>query len=508
MFTYISWRVPRSLNRNRTLTARHRCRNGRVTRSVLLLTAFIAALPAASTTASPSTRQCPLVTPKALHLPAARFEEGPTITQADLVSDFDAWMSGMRALNPDISIRADLRAVDKQAALIRRSLAGPMTRRRAWKQFARLNPYLKDGHSGIYMPDYRDALDAHVMAGGRIVPVEVRFAADQSLRVFAVTPGASGIAPGDRLLSINGHSAKELIAAMLERSPGDTPAFQRAYVERRFAALYWFLYGDTHQYDLAAESLQSGCHLQVRLAGAAILPEALQPSPKAQDLFGWRILPGDIGYLRVDAFDGREGDALANIAKTAFTEFKQRGIHALVIDVRENGGGDDPLWQQDLMEYITDKPYAQLSRYVQRVTKENADPGDVVGNVKRGEYTDRFKPKPEEPIRFTGPVYILAGPFSYSATIQFIVAAQDFGIAKIAGEETAALSCQTGQVRRIEQAKTGLGAFTPITAYTRPSGQGCERGVIPDVPITINEVTPDETVDSLVSWIRTHQSTE
>jgi len=235
------------------------------------------------------------------------------------------------------------------------------------------------------------------------------------------------------------------------------------------------------------------------------LPEALEPNPTAQELFGWRILAHDVGYLRVDAFDGRQSDALANVAKTAFTEFKQRGIHALIIDVRENGGGDDPLWQQELMEYVTDKPYAQLSRYAQRVTKENADPGDVVGDLKRGDYTDRFKSKPDEPIRFHGPVYILAGPFSYSATIQFIVAAQDFGIAKIAGEETAALSCQTGQVHRIEQVNTGLGAFTPVTAYTRPSGRGCERGVIPDVPIIVNEVTPDATLNALLTWIGANQ---
>lgn len=472
--------------------------------NVALLLAAVIASPVAGAVSAPAAR-CRAIATNAPKLPAAKFDEGPTIAQADLLADFDAWMSGMRALNPDISIRADMRAVDRQAALIRRSLAGPMTRRQAWGQFARLNPYLKDGHSGIYMPDYRDALDAYVTAGGRIVPVEVRFAADQSLRVFAVTPGAGDITRRDRVLSINGHSTKELVAAMVERSPGDTPAFQRAYVERRFAALYWFLYGDTGQYDLEVESVPSRCHLQVRLEGAMTLPEALQPNPTAQELFDWRILPGDIGYLRVDAFDGRQSDALASVAKTAFTQFKQRGIHALIIDVRENGGGDDPLWQQDLMEYITDKPYAQLSRYVQRVTKENADPGDVVGDLKRGDYTDRFKPKASEPTRFHGPVYILAGPFTYSATIQFIVAAQDFGIAKIAGEETAALSCQTGQVHRIEQAKTGLGAFTPVTAYTRPSGHGCERGVIPDVPITINEVMPDETLNSLLTWIGGNQ---
>jgi len=474
--------------------------------AAVLLMALVGSLPATAEAFSPSATQCAPISSGAPKLAAARFEEGPTISQADLVADFDAWLSGMRALNPDISIRAEVRSMDEEAARIRRTLSGPMKRRQAWKQFSLLNPYLKDGHSGIYMPDYRDALEAHIAAGGRIVPIEVRFAADQSLRVL-VAPGIQGVKPGDRVISINGYSAKQLAAAMLERSPGDTLAFRRAWVERRFAALYWFLYGDTGHYELAAESVQSGCRLQVRLAGATMLPEALQSKPKAQDLFDWRILPGEIGYLRVDTFDPGQSDALANVAKTAFTQFKQRGIRALIIDVRENGGGDDPLWQQSLMEYITEKPYSQLSRYTVRVTKDNASPGDVIGDVQRAEYTKRFMPTPVNPIRFDGPVYILAGPYSYSATIQFIVAAQDFGIAKIAGEETAALSCQTGQVRRVEQAKTGLAAFTPIIAYTRPSGQGCERGVIPDVPITINEVTPDETLNSLLSWIGANQLT-
>ena len=101
---------------------------------LLLVIVFTIVVPAVSNAASASARQCPRVTPNALQLPAAQFEEGPTITQADLISDFDAWMSGMRALNPDISIRADVRVVDRQAALIRRSLdssAGAAGGRRA-----------------------------------------------------------------------------------------------------------------------------------------------------------------------------------------------------------------------------------------------------------------------------------------------------------------------------------------------------------------------------------------
>jgi hypothetical protein len=472
---------------------------GRTAIAALLLAVFIGSLPADA--ASGSAGDCAVGSSSAPALPPARFEEGPTIAPADLVADFDGWLAGMRSLNPDLSIRADIPRLDREAARIRGTLTRPMSRREAWAHFARLNPYLGDGHNGISMPDYRDTLEAYVKSGGRIVPIEMRFAADKSLRVFAAAPGINAIKPGDQVLSINGRSADRLVRAMLDLAPGDTPAQRRAWVARRFGALYWLLYGDTGQYDLAVRSVQSGCRLQLRLAGAANLPVSLQPNPKAEDQFAWRVLPGGIGYLRVDGFDPEQRDALASVAQTAFTAFKEQKARAVIIDVRENGGGDDPLWQQSLMEFITDKPYAQLSRYVARITKENADPGDVIGDVKRAEYTGRFTPNPVDPVRFDGPAYILAGPFSYSATIQFIVAAQDFGIAKIAGEKTGALSCQTGQVRRIAMPKTGLFAFTPLIAYTRPSGVGCERGVIPDVPIAIDEIMPDVTLKSLATRI-------
>jgi hypothetical protein len=448
--------------------------------------------------------QCVAISPNTSPLPPAKFEDGPTIAPTVLVADFEAWMSGMRLLNPALSIRADMPALNHEAARIRAELTKPMTRREAWLHFAKLNPYLRDAHGGIQMPDYREALEAYLKAGGHVVPIEVRFAKDGSLRVFTVASGVDAIKPGDLVLSINGHSADQMIAAMLPLTIGDTPAFQRAFLERRFAMLFRYSYGDTGQYDVGVRSTEMSCPVQVRVTGGTTLPEALQSQPNAQDLFDWRILSNDIGYLRVDGFDPDLKPALDKLTQTAFAAFKEKAVRALIIDVRENGGGDDPLWQQDLVNHFTTKPYVQLSHYVTRVTKNNASPGDVIGTVQSADYDKRFTPPTDDPIRFNGPVYILGGPYSYSATIQFMVAAQDFSLAKIAGEETAALSCQTGQVKHIDMPWTGLSATAPIIAYTRPSGKGCERGLIPDVPIVNDEVKPDETLNALVAWIRSH----
>ena len=432
-------------------------------------------------------------------LPAPRFPDGPTISAEGVRSDVDAWMSGMASLNPDLSVRTDVDGMNRELEAVRAAITQPMSRREAWLLLARVNPYLRDGHSGVLMPDTAKSLAAHLVQDGRLMPVEFRFDGDGVPRL------TSAPAHGDRIVAINGVPMTEIVAQLLARVPGDTDRFRRAYVSHRFAALYWYAFGDTGDYDITFADAK-GCEHTARLRGATRAPTSLQLEPDPAELFEHRIIGEDIGYFRVATFDFAQREALAAAAIAAFDEFKVRNVRAVIIDVRDNSGGDDPLWQQSLMNNIATTPYAQLSRYALRVTERNADPGDVIGSVQRSDYTRRFTPDAENPRRFAGPVYVLAGPLSYSATIQFLVAAQDFRIAKIAGEETAALSCQTGQVNPVAMPATGLRAFTPIIAYVRPSGRGCERGVIPDVAVAIDEVNPDRTLSALVERVRAEWS--
>lgn len=441
---------------------------------------------------------CPVVQHHAPLAKKPQFKGGPLIDVRELKSDFDGWITQMKAINPDLARRVNVAALDAEAARIRKRLDHPMTRREAWTVFSRLNPLLRDGHSGVLMPNYRRELEAHIASNGSVVPIEVRFDRHGALRVFSADSKA--VNPGDRVLSINGRNAKLIADSMLTRAIGETPEFRKAWAGRRFQMLYWYLYGDTGEYDISVVN-RAGCVKRLRLHGARTLPIDLQSDLKPEDLFQYKIRADDIGYLRLDSFEGTYAKVLQAFTRKAFQAFKKDKIKALIIDVRENGGGDDPPWQRDVMEHITTKPYAQLSRYEVRITKKNADPGDVVGTVQKSAYDKRFVPAPNDPLRFAGPVYILPGPYTYSAAIQFVVAAQDFGIAKIAGEETAALSCQTGQDQSIAMPKTGLSAFTPLIAYTRPSGKGCDRGIVPDVPVKVYDVFPERTLKRLVNQI-------
>ncbi len=434
----------------------------------------------------PATPRC--VSPAPAGAPRAPvLASGPLIAADDVRADFEGWLAQMAALHPDLSLRTDLAGFERTRAAIVAAIDRPMTQREAWLLFARLNPYLRDGHNGIQMPDRAALAQAHVDAGGRIFPFTVHLGSDGLLRVRDAT---AGVARGARILAINGRAADQVIAEMLAVTEGDTPAFRRELVARRFVVLHWLLFGDTRDYAVTLDD-GAGCPRQLLVPGATTLAPSDQPKVPASSRFAYQILAGEVGYLKAGSFLGEYDEALARVARQAFTEFKARGIRALIIDVRDNGGGDDPMWQNHLMEYITAKPYAQVGRFAVRVNQHNAGPGDVIGEVQRKDYKKRFTPSPVQPLRFVGPVYLLAGRFSYSSAIQFLVAAQDFGIARIAGRETGGLACQTGKLTEIAMPRTGLRAYAPVMAFIRPSGHGCERGVIPELAVDDDGLDPD-----------------
>ena len=430
-------------------------------------------------------------------LPEAQFPPTPTISAEDIRSDLSNWRQEMSAVHPDISHRIDMKRLETVISEIEQSIDGEMTQLEVWRLFALINPVLRDGHNGILMQKRRELTEEYLNGGGHVLPLTVHV--DDNKRLFVVKADEvnSNLKVGDEITSINGVDASHIVTELLARTHGDTPLFRRTLVSRRFSLMYLMQFGDTGEYLVKGLSAESGRTVSANLPGANELPSNVRAKPLASHHYEYRILDGDVGYLKAGTFHPDYGDAFLEFTTTAFTAFHEAGIKSLIIDIRANGGGDDPLWQKGIMEYITETPYRHVSRYAIRVTENNADPGDVIGEVQHGDYNGLFRATPDNLIRFHGPTYILLSPFTYSSAIQFSVAAQDFSIAKIAGEETGGFSCSTGGVTMIPMEKTHLTAFVPVMQLTRPSGKGCEKGIIPDVLIKSTPFQPNQSIESL-----------
>lgn len=130
-------------------------------------------------------------------------------------------------------------------------------------------------------------------------------------------------------------------------------------------------------------------------------------------------LPNGRAYLRINAFEAlSEGDEWAaneaevnRMLDTVFTAQRVAGWQMLVIDLRNNPGGEDALGIE-VAGRLTDRPYVA---YTKAARNDPKDP-DKHAREQRVQVTPAAGP------RYTGPVRLLTGPLTISAGETFTLA--------------------------------------------------------------------------------------
>ncbi len=139
----------------------------------------------------------------------------------------------------------------------------------------------------------------------------------------------------------------------------------------------------------------------------------------ADDAIAFTELPGGRGYLRIDAFEEYDEDddtfqassaVLARALDAVFTPDRVRSMRSLVIDVRNNSGGDDALALQ-VAGRLTDRPYPA---YTKAVRNHPTEPNGF-GRAQLVTVT------PADGPRYTGPVTLLTSDMTVSAGETFVL---------------------------------------------------------------------------------------
>lgn len=419
------------------------------------------------------------------------------VTPDDVRADLAHLLARLDSLHPDVSATMDRAAVERMATTIGSQLAAPMTRQAAWSVMARLNPLFGDGHTLVQFPDVATQLSIFVQNGGRILPDVFWIDAAQQLRLRRETLGTKA---GARVLAINGVPAEQLVATLLARTHGDGPGFRRALASARFPVLYWLLYGGASAYRVSVDNGRRPRTL--RMEGTDSLPLAVRPQVPFGQMFAQRLLPGAIGYLRVASFDGEQLEAFRAFTARAFAEFRDARVRDVIIDLRDNPGGDDTNWITGLAPYVMPKAFRTFGEARVRVTPENADSGDVIGSVQTVVGRRMYPSSADTPDRVPGTTYLLTGTSTYSAAMLLLTAAQDQNLAVIAGAPTGGRSCTTGRVRRVPLPRTGLVAYIPTVHFLRIAKSACADPVRPDLPIADDPFDPQRAVRILADSIR------
>lgn len=351
----------------------------------------------------------------------------------------------------------------------------------------------------------------YVGEGGLAFPLYPRFSEGR----FFIGEDYSGsdlISEGDEIVAINGISIEGWLERLGRHLSADTDYLLETQLEFSWPVYLWLEMGPIDAFELNIRRQGDGGIETVTLPALTRAEmQANQASAAADEerpLREARMLSDRVAYLKPGPFYNAEDPE--NLWDTAsyltfldegFESFIAAGADALIVDVRNNPGGD-AAFSDPIAAWFADQPFRFASEFYVRSSPEaeaaNAarlDPDDT--DSVNAIYAEKFaetpygevfevefpEVQPREEQQFEGNVYVLVDRHSYSNAVTFAAMVQDYGFGTIIGEETADLATTYGAMESFTLPNSGVSVGFPKAHIIRPNGDDSVRGVVPDITI-------------------------
>ncbi|MFI5150642.1 MAG: S41 family peptidase [Bacteroidia bacterium] len=465
-------------------------------------------------------------------LPVNQFEV--KFKLSDLQSDFSLLKNALLEAHPGLSTFHDSVFFRKNYDSLRLAFKDGESETGFYKAVTALVAGIGCGHSSCFPS--RTYIQTFESSDALFFPFPITILKE---RIYIIGPRAKGqgIEPGSELLEINNISAQEVLQKMLCHIPGDgySAALKYHIMETDFATHYAELIGRPDSFHLKWRA-PGGEKETINTFSAS--PKKRPPSRHNKSHADMYLLPpplnfeltkDKIGILTIHSFDKKDihkrGQRYKSFLRHSFNALNEQGANDLVIDLRNNEGGDDDFgWYlysylcdttfqyYQRIEVASDKRFTFLpycsNRMVCRMLRHLIKKDNTGKNLFRyGGDTKRLYPQYHP---FRGQVFVLINGGSFSTTAEFSAIAQYNKKALFIGEESGGdySGDNSGLITMLTLPHTGIRVKIPLFRYVlavdpnHPKG----RGVIPDqiIPRNINDVIKgvDTQKEYIVEYIR------
>ncbi len=342
----------------------------------------------------------------------------------------------------------------------------------------------KCGHSGVSLPE--TDFDA-ITKNPTLLPLFVKVLPTGTFVYRDLSRGTPNY-DGSRILSINQVSVAHIVKTMRAAAPidGNSPDGKRERISGQSFSLYLrALIG--LEAPFSVEVIRPGNHREtVELDGVDLdtfhtraVDSKAEPDGETPAAFHL-LNDGKIGLLKIQGFFDKEGgEPTEKIFETAFKQLAEKKSKSLIIDVRDNGGGEDSLGRQ-LLSYFESKPFKYYDHLILNSTFLKSS--SITGNYQRppdnfltrradGKYEISGHPnwgimQPLQP-HFAGKVYILTNGLSFSTTCEFLSHIKSERLATLIGEDTGGnyYGNTSGLTTTVPLPNTKLRLRVPSVAY-------------------------------------------
>ncbi len=407
----------------------------------------------------------------------------------DLREDVEVVRRSVHLLHPDPYRFVGREALDQAFDSLSRTITVPMTMPEFVASLNKVVGRVGDAHLRSLPPV---ALEELLRTDVPLLPVKVRVV-DDALYVEEELMGFRSIAPGSRVLRLNGVDAGRMVQELADEVPVDGHGRATALrtVEREFMQRYAIHYGTPveHSLELLTPDGQRTTKVLRALRGEEI---ALSYRPYGPALKAWRSevdLEAHAAWITLRTLDAdsleHDGVDEKRFLDLVLNEARDKELRTLVIDVRGAGGAD--LGMAELVfSLIAREPYRVVSAISTR------QPGALPGasTPYYASVGDRSLPAGDRAVRvpeddprlaytkpydkaFQGKVYVVCDGLTRDAGAALVMLAKRSGRARIVGEEVGSNSRSFcgGKVTVVTTPRTRVRLEMPTSRFT-PEGTG------------------------------------
>jgi C-terminal processing protease CtpA/Prc len=329
----------------------------------------------------------------------------------------------------------------------------------------------------------------------------------------------SGIKAGDEVLAVNGIAAAEMVKTMMPylRADGSSDGKRLRQLSHDRADysqmdIVWPLLSPpvSGQYEIQLRHRSTVKQINVKAVTLEARKSGLSKQGFTDPDETWRFrIDGNVAYMTLPTFSFWNSKFDWNVfIDVAFAEVKAKKVGYLVIDIRDNEGGDGAIGGKILthlvkqpLQFVSDQaitmyervPY-NLVRYLDTWDYSFFDRTGQVERVSAGTAKGKYQVKDRsgivqtiEPVAapYTGKVFLLVSAENSSATFQMAQLTKMSGAATLIGQTTGGnqRGLNGGQLTWVTMPNSGVAVDIPLLAgrYTESTP---DASVVPDIIVT------------------------
>lgn len=453
-----------------------------------------------------------------------------------LIEDLSILKRTLESNHPSLYWYSTKDSIDSYFSSAFNSITDSMTEFEFRRRVAYVVSKIRDGHTAVrFSRKYTHAANKAQLP---VFPLAIKAWDDSLVVLSSAFRGDSVFTRGTIILSINNLSPKALLDSMFQfiSTDGYSDNFKSQVISFNFGTHYKNTFGldsfhvirfldstgrartaAIRNYDPKTDTISRRGRrptTQVILPTRRQIKEAQKLSRRSMTI----DTPLNTAYIRVATFSS---GGLKQFFRRSFKTIRKDGIKNVVIDLRENGGGNI-MNSTRLSQYLVREPFkladtvAAISRkfrYGEYIRPSLAYKISMffTSNRRRSDgryhfaYFENHVFKPKKKFHFDGDVYLLQGGYSFSATTLFINSIKGQSNVTVVGEETGGGSYGNSAVHlpQIILPHSKIRVILPIYRLVMDASKPkTGRGIFPDIEIKPSSVAIREGIDMKIATVK------